>query len=146
MNTRTIFLSVFLAVLLVSFFAVPYEVSAATRIWQPGTPLVPCGTIIGSNDLPSNPCGFNDLIQLIQNLISFMLWAAAPVSTLLFAYAGFLYMTAGGKGEQVSRAHKIFLNVVVGVIIMLTAWLMVYVITEALLSDDYKTASLLRND
>lgn len=74
----------------------------------------------------SNPCGFDDLMQLINNVINFLLFViATPLVAIIFCYAGFLLLTSAGNEERMKKVKSIFFNVVVGYIIALIAWLLV---------------------
>lgn len=110
-----------------------------------GVGVVPCGC--DTHDEDGNPgpdgivtgdeqCDFEDLILLINNIIEWIIIFAISVSALLFAYAGFLYITAGGKESQISRAHNIFKNAAIGFIISVAAYLIVWTITTALVGED----------
>lgn len=81
-------------------------------------------------------CGFNDMIKLVQNIITFVLYIAVPIAVGMFTYAGVLYLTASGKTGQIEKAHTIFLNVLIGFIIVFSAWLIVNTIANALLNQD----------
>ena len=105
---------------LVALAAVPFSV-----MW--GQEIVPCE---GPN------CDFNKLIELAENIINFIILIAIPVAAGLFAYAGFLYITAAGDMGKVASAHKIFHNVAVGLIIPLAAWLIVNLIVGALFDEN----------
>ncbi len=101
------------------------------------TPVFVFGQIRGQNELI--PCGFdgpdctiNDFFQLIFNLIYFTIELAAVLSVFVFIYAGFLYITAQGDSAKISRATKIFGKVMVGFIIILSAYLIVQLITNSL--------------
>ncbi|MEK7182152.1 MAG: pilin [Patescibacteria group bacterium] len=92
--------------------------------------LIPC----------TNNCGFNDMITLVQNIITFVLYIAIPIAVGMFTYAGILYLTASGKTGQIEKAHTIFLNVLIGFIIVLSAWLIINTIANALLDkSNFKT-------
>ena len=72
------------------------------------------------------PCGFNDFMQLINNVINFLLFViATPLVAIIFCYAGFLLLTSGGSAERMTKVKSIFFNVVIGYIIALIAWLLV---------------------
>ncbi|MDO8659875.1 MAG: pilin [Candidatus Parcubacteria bacterium] len=74
---------------------------------------------------PNDDCGFNDFIALINRVISFILFnLAIPISAIMFAYAGFLLVTAGGAGEK-TKAKDIFTNTATGLVIAAGAWLVV---------------------
>lgn len=104
-----------------------------------------CGDFVptGNVDNENNPimelkeCGFVDLIQLIENFIDILILIAVPLAVILFAYAGFLYITAAGNTNQIERAHTIFKNVFIGFVIILAAWLVVNAIVTSLVGDDY---------
>lgn len=86
--------------------------------------LVPC------ND---SSCGFTDLMTLVNNVINAILLLAAPIAAIMFAYAGFLLVTAGGESAGAkTKAKSIFTNAVFGFIIALAAWLVVKLILTTL--------------
>lgn len=78
-------------------------------------------------------CRACDLVTLSNNVINFGIVFSVVVATLMFAYAGILYVTAAGVGaEQVKKAHKIFINIFVGLLIVLLAWLLVNIMVSVL--------------
>ncbi len=80
-------------------------------------------------------CGFNELITLVNNIIKWAIMIAPMLAALTFAYAGFLYITAGGSPEKKSEANRIFFATVAGLIIVLAAWLIVNAILSGLKVD-----------
>ena len=87
--------------------------------------LVPCDGV----DIP---CDFTQIIQLINNLIEFILLMILPISAIMFAYAGFLLMTQGSKSGSRDKAKQIFINVGIGIVLVLGAWLIVATILNTL--------------
>lgn len=81
--------------------------------------LVPCnGT--------TTPCNYAAIITLIKNIVNFLLFGlAVPLAAISFAVAGVMILTAGGNSSQVERAKEIFWNVVIGLVVALSAWLIV---------------------
>lgn len=72
-----------------------------------------------------NNCDFNAFIDLLNKVTRFILfYMAVPIAAIMFAYAGFLLVTAGGAGEK-TKAKNIFTNTVIGLIIAAGAWLVV---------------------
>lgn len=100
--------------------------------------LVPCN---GVN------CDFNALMKLVNRVISFILYVSIPLAAISFSYAGYLYLSAAGDTGKIESAHEIFKKVLIGFIFILSAWLIVYAITNSLLSSDFKNSegNLLRN-
>jgi hypothetical protein len=72
------------------------------------------------------------LVQLAQNIINFFVVVVPFVAAVLFAYGGFLYITAAGESSKVSKAHAIFKNTVFGLVFTLAAWLVIYTILAGL--------------
>jgi len=112
-------------------FFIPFALLYAAAAPVQGSPsnLIPCGvdgpdpdTIVSGDE----QCEWEDLITLAQNVINFLIfWIAAPLAAIMFAYAGFLYVTNQGNESQVQHAHQIFWYVFLGLVMALAAWLLV---------------------
>lgn len=88
--------------------------------------LIPCGNNVDAFGKVTDPCTFQHIITLARNVIDFLMFRiAAPLSALLFAYAGFLMFTNNGNEGKVSQARGIFWNVLIGLIIALAAYTLV---------------------
>lgn len=82
------------------------------------------------------PCDFNFFMELINNVIKFLLFViATPLIALILMYTGYLYLTAGGNSGQVEKVRHILLNAVVGYVIALAAWLIVNTIISVVKID-----------
>ncbi len=77
-------------------------------------------------------CGWKDLIQLLNTVIKFMVYIAASLSAIAFAYAGFLYMTAFGQSGKIEQAHGIFSKTLTGIFFVLLGWLLVATILKVM--------------
>lgn len=77
-------------------------------------------------------CGWQQLVELARNLLNFFIYIAVPLAAIAFVYAGWLYLSARGNPGQITKAHGIFMNVAVGLFIVLIAWLVVDQIMKAL--------------
>lgn len=100
--------------------------------WNPGDPIVPCDGL--SSDLRGK-CDFNASIQLIDNLLNFFIWVSVPISILVFAYIGWLYMTSGDKPEERGKANDILMALLKGLFYILASWLIVKTIISGLGAD-----------
>lgn len=80
-------------------------------------------------------CKICDIAQLAQNTINAGIYIAVFLSAILFAYAGWKYITAGGDPGQAGDAKKIFWTVGVGLVLILGAWLVVDVIMKMLVNE-----------
>ena len=88
--------------------------------------------LISCNGTKESPCDFKALIQLVQNIINFLVYMSAPVAAVAFAWAGVLYLTAAGDETKIGKAHTIFTDVLIGLGIVLSAWLIVKLIVTGL--------------
>lgn len=70
---------------------------------------------------------------LVQNILNAAVYLAVFVSAVLFAWAGFLYLTNVANSGQHSRAIEVFKNVAIGLVIILGGWLVVEVIMRTFL-------------
>jgi len=90
--------------------------------------LVPCDNSSG------NLCDFKAFMNLVNIIIKFILFdMVVPIAAIMFAYAGFLLVTAGGEAAGArTKAKSIFTNAVFGLIIAVAAWLIVRIILSIL--------------
>ena len=79
-------------------------------------------------------CGFNDFMVLVDTVIKFILYKMAiPIAAIMFAYAGFKMVTAGGEAAHArTEAKEIFTNTVIGLIIAVAAFLIIKTILSIL--------------
>ncbi|MCA9352712.1 hypothetical protein KC901_00850 [Patescibacteria group bacterium] len=77
-------------------------------------------------------CGFTDAIRLITRVVEYIFILVIPIAAIVFAYAGFLYLTSGGDPGKRSAARRAMTNVVIGIVIVMAAWLVVRTIVISL--------------
>ncbi len=88
-----------------------------------GSGLIPC----------TNECGFNDLLQLINNLIQFSIeFLVLPIFIIILIYAGWLYLTANGKPGVHAKVKNMLWHALIGLLIVLCSWLIVKVLLSAI--------------
>ena len=78
-------------------------------------------------------CTFNDVISAIQKLLTWGRNFALAFSVVVLAYAGFKYMVSGDNAGERAKANQMFFKVAIGIFFILAAWLVVDLITNALL-------------
>jgi hypothetical protein len=98
--------------------------------------LVNCGTTA------SNPCKFTDFIALINNIINWIISIAGVIFAVSFIYGGFLYMTSGEKPANKEKAKSLLWNTLLGFVIILVSWLIVYTILHALVDPSQESSVL----
>lgn len=90
-------------------------------------------------DCKGSTCNLGHFAILIGNILKFIIGITVLGSVLAFAWAGFLYLTNLGDETKVRKAHGIFTKVAVGLIITISAWLIVSTILSLLTGEDLKT-------
>ena len=136
MNKKTlkfIFINLMLlAIIIIPAFSLAQNTNPSST--APNTNLsVPAGGIFPGCSDPVNGCGFNDLLNLVNSFVKFVLFSLAlPIAAIMFCYAGIVLLFAGGSTEKVGKAKKIFWNVLLGLVIAAAAWLIVELILTIL--------------
>jgi len=77
-------------------------------------------------------CDYNAAIQLVSNIINYVFILIIPISAIAFVYAGSLMLFSGSNPNKRSQAKDIFLKVVIGIVIILSAFLIVKIIFTSL--------------
>lgn len=80
----------------------------------------------------SCPCGFGGVLAIIQNVVNFIIALSVIVATIIIAWAGGLYMLSATNPESRSMANKMLINAAVGLMIVLSAWLIVDFVMKTL--------------
>lgn len=69
-----------------------------------------------------NPLNFNSINDFIAGALQILVMVALPFVTLFIVYAGFLFVTAQGNEEKLSKAKWNFFYVIIGSLLLLGAW------------------------
>lgn len=70
---------------------------------------------------------------IVATIIKQAMGLLGVLMVVLVIYAGFLWMTAGGSEEKVSKAKKLLTNAVIGVILIFLAYAITSYVIEAVL-------------
>jgi len=97
-----------------------------------------CGVTLPGGGV-NRECGYADLIELVNTIITWIIMISVPVAAGVFAWAGIKYMITG-VSDQKSAAKAMMMKVLIGFTAILAAWIIVTTITNTLLSPDFKTA------
>ena len=97
--------------------------------------LVPCDGV-------NTPCTFDSVIELVDRIIDFVFVMIMPIAAIMFAYAGFLWLTSAGDTTKIGKAKGIFVNVAKGIIAVAAAWFIISTIMVSLGAGDYSLLNL----
>lgn len=102
---------------LLILLSTPILTNAAIIVRPSG--LVPCG---GPNQ---NPCTACDLLVLAQNVLKFAFEIAFLIIIGFIVYGGFRWIFSLGKEENIKAGQQIITNAIIGLVIILSAWIIV---------------------
>lgn len=122
-----------------TFSQTPTTVASPTSNNTVASFLVPCGLSSNNSFVNTDPndatgCNLCYFGQLIQNIINFLVILSIPLSAGLFAWAGLLLFTSGANPTGKAKAKKIFYNVIIGLVIALSGYLIVQTLMNTLLN------------
>ena len=77
-------------------------------------------------------CTFQELINAIQNVVTWGRNFALMFSVVVLAYAGFKFMISGDYPAERTKAREMLRKVAVGIVLIMAAWFIVSLILKAL--------------
>ena len=100
------------------FVLLPIAASAQLNI-DPST-----GTTLGLED--------KDLVQTVIDIVNYVLALLGLVAVIMILLGGFRWMTAGGNEEKVASAKKILSAAIIGLVIIILAWAIVFFVANTI--------------
>ncbi len=114
---------------------VNYEAKAAAAKTETTTPSTPGITVDELKNLASknlNPMQFavgkQGVLDLLGRIVKALMYAMGSILFALYIYAGILWMTSSGSSEKVGMAKKIVVWSTLGVIVQLSAYMIVNIV------------------
>lgn len=124
--TKKIFITILGSFFIFVPLLIPFAVSQAAVVPD-------CGILDPITKTINRPCDFGALLELVNNVINFLLFViATPLVALILVYVGWLYLSDGGSDSNIKKAKGILPNVVWGYVIGLAAWLIIKTILSVL--------------
>ncbi len=80
----------------------------------------------------SCPAAWLCVLEMLNNLLTLVMSLGVLILIILLAYAGILLMFTAANPENKSQAKKMLINGVIGLVIMLSAWLIINTVLEVL--------------
>jgi cytochrome bd-type quinol oxidase subunit 2 len=71
--------------------------------------------------------------EVVGKIIKVVLSLLGMVFTVLLVYAGYLWMTAGGEEEPITKAKSIIRNSIIGLLVVLTAYAVTQFVLKGLI-------------
>lgn len=83
---------------------------------------------------PLGPNGAKDFPTFIHNLLTGVLRVGIPVVALAIIYCGFLFVSARGNSEKLTKAKDALLYTLIGAAILLGSWAIAQMISTTVLA------------
>ena len=87
------------------------------------------GSQVGAN---VNDCGVSQMIEVLINVTNIILELTGAVALAVFIYGGVMWIIAAGNDERVKQGKEALKAAVIGIILILTSWLIVNFVIYAL--------------
>ncbi len=98
----------------------------------PGEPVPAPGPGPTNGGFPNIPIPLYNVDDLVEEIFRWSLSLVGIAIFFAFVYAGWLYLTAAGRAGQIGKAKEVMLNALIGAIILLSAYLILYTINPDL--------------
>ncbi len=82
-------------------------------------------------------CNFCDLANMIENVADWTTLVATLIAVIGLMYSGFRMSASRGDVQAFTAAKQMFGNIAVGLVIIMTAWIIVDTIVKALAGGDF---------
>lgn len=87
-----------------------------------------------------NPiAGIEDIPSFIEAILNFVLIVGVPIITLAIIYCGFLFVSARGKAEELTKAKKALMYTLIGAALLLGSYVIAHAIKGTV--DDIKSTT-----
>ena len=130
LTSKKVVLFLILLVMLVGAGGLVMEPAAAQDLWERqagmGTDPGEAGESFGYSSEPES------LSETVARIIRVFLTLLGIIFLILMILAGYRWMTAGGNEDKVSESKKQIRNAVIGLIIIMMAYSISYLVTEIL--------------
>lgn len=108
------------------------QTASAQKLSTSITVLEKCGNQDGG-------CTWEDFLALVQEGLGFIMFLGSLAIVISISYAGWLFISGAGNSGSLSKAKGIMWNVLLGVVFMLTGYLIVKFVLDKLdVNSDYR--------
>lgn len=132
---QRVILTIFLSCAFILVGTLPL-ISQAQTAFDPGTIVPQCG-YFSSDNSTFHECTLCDFMQLVRNVLNFILFLTMVSSGALFAWAGWLFATSGDNPGNLAKGKGIFKSVIIGLVLVIGAYTIVNTLMKMLVSDNF---------
>jgi len=104
--------------------------TVAMPMYSADAVIVPCG---GEKTTSTKVCEICDLIKGIHEIVRFIVSLIAVTATVVIVVAGVMYIISAGNPAMITMAKTAMKNALIGVIVVLTAFMMITFVANRML-------------
>jgi hypothetical protein len=83
--------------------------------------------------IPGAESSDSDLKSYIESIYQFAIWAVGIAAVLMITIGGFMYLTSAGNTSKMDIAKRVVTDAIIGLVVALSAYLILYVINPDLI-------------
>jgi hypothetical protein len=99
-------------------------------------PFISFGAIVNCGNNDPSECNFDSITRMVNEGLTWFMSIAVSVVTISFAIAGGMMLLNPGDPAKRGKAKEVFKNTIIGLIIVLTAYLVVYTVLKGITDPD----------
>ncbi|MCX6717603.1 MAG: pilin [Candidatus Taylorbacteria bacterium] len=99
-------------------------------------PFISFGAIVNCGNSDPSECNFYSITRMVNEGLKWFMGISISVVTISFAIAGGMMLLNPGDSAKRSKAKEVFKNTIIGLIIVLTAYLIVYTVLKGITNPD----------
>jgi Type IV secretion system pilin len=88
--------------------------------------------LYGNSCIADGSCSLDQGFHTFVVIVKLALGILGSVSLLFFIIGGFMWMTAAGHSDKISKGKSIMVNTLIGIIIVLSAWMIVQTVLTSI--------------
>lgn len=108
-----------LAILILFLLFLPHLTFATCPTGTQGNNVQLCNPLTGNTSSDPIPTFLGKIVLAVMGVVG-------SIALVMFIYGGFTWMTSGGNSEQITKGKNIVIWAVLGLIIIFTAYALVY--------------------
>ncbi|MFH1286752.1 MAG: hypothetical protein ABII02_03300 [Candidatus Magasanikbacteria bacterium] len=88
------------------------------------------GNVLNQAATPAGVTAQGDVGTIVGTIINAALTLVGTIFLVLMIYAGFMWMTARGKEESITKAKQIIIGSIIGLVIVVSAYAITFFVTS----------------
>jgi len=124
-----------------SFLVLP-KASSAAQLFVPD----PIENRVSEDCQLHGNCALDEFINYIIYAVKFVLPIIGGLALFMFVIGGVFWIISAGSSERVEKGKKIMVGAIIGIVIVLSAWLLIIILEDVLGVEEWAKPVEIRED